>query len=309
MEPQLTVPRQPVRRVTAETETPSARPEHVGWRGLLLGGIALFVVAAVVMFRTDNPNLYPTVVLIGSFLVPIVFVAFLYDHLHWTSLTFEAITWAFVIGGVLGVLGASILEPALLPRFIGDSNELNFRGGLVVAAIEEGVKVLAAMYVVRRMTHDTARDGLLLGTAVGMGFAAFESTGYAFTVLFLTNGDVIASLEETIVRAVIAPFGHGIWTGMVVAALFAASGPRSWRFGPLVWITFAFVVVLHAAWDGLHIGGTLEVAGLPLSTSLVSVSVIGFLAFVVAYVVSARRRPAVPAETLPPDGGAAGVGG
>lgn len=273
----------------APERQPTARPEHLGWRELLVGGVVLFAITAWVLFNTGNPNLYPTVVLIGSFLVPVTFVAYLYDHVRRTTLSFEAVVWAFVIGGALGVLGASILEPELLPRFLGESDTLGFRGGVLVGAIEEGSKLAAVMFVARRMRHDSALDGLLLGTAVGMGFAAFESTGYAFTILFQT-GNVLTSLEETVVRAAIAPFGHGIWTGMVAAALFHSSASRTWRLGPLVWAAFAFVVVLHGAWDGLHVGGVVSVLGLPLSTSLVAISVVGIVAFVAAWRLASTAR-------------------
>ncbi len=273
----------------AQVPSTSPRPEHLGWRFILVGGVVLFLATTWTLFQTGNPNLYPTVVIVGSFLIPITFVAYLYDHLRRTTLSFEAVVWAFVIGGVLGVLGASILEPELLPRFIGQSDTLGFRGGLLVGVIEEGTKLAAVIFVARRMAHGRALDGLLLGTAVGMGFAAFESTGYAFTVLF-ASGDVVQSLQETVIRAAIAPFGHGIWTGMAAAALFAASDDRRWRFTPLVWATFAFVVVLHAAWDGLHVGGTVSVLGLPLSFSLVAISVVGLAAFVAAWWISGWRR-------------------
>jgi len=270
------------------SETGSVRPEHLGWRTILVTGGAIFVVLAIVMFETGNPNLYPTVVLVGSFLVPVVFVAYLFDHLHATNLSFEAVTWAFVLGGILGILGASILEPYLLPRLIGQSDTLTFGGGLVVAVIEEGSKLAAVMYVARRLQRDSARDGLLLGSAVGMGFAAFESTGYAFTVLFVTHGDVIASLEETILRALISPFGHGIWTGIAAAALFAASPSRGWRFAPSVGLALALVVVLHGAWDGLRIGGDVSILGLPVSISLVAVSIVGVVAFALVYGIAER---------------------
>jgi RsiW-degrading membrane proteinase PrsW (M82 family) len=267
------------------------RAEHLGWRSLLVGGIVLFALAVVVMFQTENPNLYPTVVLLGSFLVPVAFVAYVFDHLDRTTLSFEAVVWAFVTGGILGVLGASILEPLLLPRLFGRGDAISFGGGLVVAVIEEGSKLVAVIFVARRLAHGRAIDGLLLGTAVGMGFAAFESTGYAFTVLFATGGDVVASLEETVVRAFIAPFGHGIWTGIAAAALFASSDDRDWRFGPVALAAFGLVVLLHAAWDGLRVGGTLPVLGLSLSTSLVVVAVVGIVAFGATWAASGRGDP------------------
>jgi RsiW-degrading membrane proteinase PrsW (M82 family) len=262
---------------------PSPRPEYIHWRSILFGGIALFVVLGFVMLQTGNPNLYPTVVLLGGFLVPVTFVAFLYDHLHGTSLAFEAVMWAFVIGGLLGVLGASVLEPLILPRAVSQTGMLQLSSGLLVGVIEEGSKLAAVVFVARRMTRKGPLDGLLLGAAVGMGFAALESTGYAFTVLIASGGDVIASLEETVLRAIIAPFGHGIWTGIAAAALFSTSPNRGWRIGPVAVLAFAFVVVLHAAWDGLQVGGPVSLLGFRLPASVIALSVVGIIAFVAVY--------------------------
>src|SRR5258707_15751797 len=86
-----------------------------GWVRVLLVGSGLFIVTTIIMFLTGNLNLYPTVILIGNFLVPIVFVAFLYDHQHISALTPATVATSFCIGGVLGVLGASVLESLLLP--------------------------------------------------------------------------------------------------------------------------------------------------------------------------------------------------
>src|SRR5436853_7110806 len=89
--------------------------ERNGWLRVLLIGLGLFVITTFIMFITRNPNLYPTVILIGNFLVPVVFVTFLYGHQQLSSLTPASIAQSFVIGGLLGVLGASVLEPLLVP--------------------------------------------------------------------------------------------------------------------------------------------------------------------------------------------------
>lgn len=86
-----------------------------GWLRALLIGLGLFVVTTIVMLLTGNPNLYPTVILIGNFLVPVVFVTFLYDHQHISSLPLDTVATSFCIGGILGVLGASVLESLVLP--------------------------------------------------------------------------------------------------------------------------------------------------------------------------------------------------
>lgn len=148
-----------------------------GWLHVLWVGIVLFVVATIVMFLTRNPNLYPTVILIGNFLVPVVFVAFLYDHQHLSSLTPETIAKSFGIGGILGVLGASVLEALLISAPSNSNQGFSLSSAMLVGLIEEGCKIAAVIFLARRMPHRAAIDGLLLGAAVGMGFAALESTG------------------------------------------------------------------------------------------------------------------------------------
>src|ERR1700730_17140781 len=86
-----------------------------GWLRTLLIGLGLFLAATTIMLLTSNLNLYPTVILLGNFLVPIVFVAFLYDHQQISELSPDTVATSFCIGGILGVLGASILESLLLP--------------------------------------------------------------------------------------------------------------------------------------------------------------------------------------------------
>src|SRR5262249_51230654 len=99
-------------RTTAEHDARHTRRE---WLHVLLAGLGLFVVTTIVMFVTGNPNLYPTVILIGNFLVPVVFVLYLYDQQDLSTLAPEMLARSFVIGGLLGVLGASVLEPLLIP--------------------------------------------------------------------------------------------------------------------------------------------------------------------------------------------------
>src|SRR6266849_840131 len=146
-----------------------------GWLRALLIGVVLFVITTVVMFLTDNLNLYPTVILIGNFLVPVVFVAFLYDHQHMSKLSPDTVATSFCIGGILGVIEASILESLLLPLANHSADGLSLGGAFLVGLIEEGCKIAAVMFLARRIPHDSQMDGLLLGGAVGMGFAALES--------------------------------------------------------------------------------------------------------------------------------------
>jgi RsiW-degrading membrane proteinase PrsW (M82 family) len=274
--------------------TPQPRPVSQGgrrWLRTLLIGVLLFVITTLVMFFTGNPNLYPTVILIGNFLIPIVFVAFLYDHQHVSTLTPETIATSFCVGGILGVLGASILESLLLPLPINPNQGLSLGTGLLVGLIEEGCKIVAVMVLARRMPHTSAMDGLLLGGAVGMGFAALESTGYAFTTFLLSHGRIGVSIVETVIRGLLAPFGHGVWTAILGAVLFRQSRPQHFRITVPVLLTYLFVSVLHGFWDGLPRTIYFIVPpGIPISVVTVVLSVVGMVTLVVVFIRALHRQ-------------------
>ena len=146
------------------------------WLGMFLGGLGLWLATVVVTFATQNVNLVPTIILLGSFLVPVTFVAYAFGHGD-EVVTAQRILTAFVYGGVLGVLGASVLEAEFLKQpWIGTY--------LGVGLIEEAVKLAALWLLAWRLPRYTMRDGIVLGAAVGFGFAALESAGYAFNALF-----------------------------------------------------------------------------------------------------------------------------
>ncbi|GHO87765.1 PrsW family intramembrane metalloprotease [Dictyobacter formicarum] len=241
------------------------------------------------MFITGNVNLYPTVILIGNFLVPIVFVAFLYDHQHISQLTPEVVAKSFCLGGILGVLGAAIFE-SFLVRPPSPDPGLTLSSGMTIGLIEEGCKILAVMFMARHIRHTSALDGLLLGGAVGMGFAAFESTGYAFTAFLLSNGHISASVLETIIRGILAPFGHGVWTAILGSVLFHESLPHRFRLTWKVVLAYLFVSLLHGSWDGLPATIYMIIPpGVPISTTMATISVIGITVLTVFYRKSIRQ--------------------
>jgi len=67
-------------------------------------------------------------------------------------------------------------------------------------------------------------NALLVGAAVGVGFSAFESAGYAFDTFLFESP---AKFSETVshdavlnihVRGILAPFTHIAWTAIAAAA-------------------------------------------------------------------------------------------
>jgi protease PrsW len=227
---------------TTRTETRgwwSRRP----WLRMFLGGLGLWVAAVAVTFVTQNANLVPTIILLGSFLVPVTFVAYAFAHAG-QVVTAQRILTAFVYGGVLGVLGASLLEA----EFLRSPSAGTY---LYVGLIEEAVKLAALWLLARRLPRYTMRDGIVLGATVGFGFAALESAGYAFNALFTTSGLSLSNLVETeVLRGILTPVGHGLWTAILGGALFGAAARRG-RLRPTgsLFGFYLLVAGLHGLWD------------------------------------------------------------
>src|SRR2546425_5438784 len=100
----------------------------------------------------------PTIVLIGSFLVPVTGVVWYLDHDPSLALSPRRITAAFIIAGTLGVLAASLLEYYL----VGTGALANLEVGL----IEELVKTLLVVAVAWGIHAFHTRDGMVLDSVV-----------------------------------------------------------------------------------------------------------------------------------------------
>jgi RsiW-degrading membrane proteinase PrsW (M82 family) len=234
----------PVRSARDEELRLSHRHHHHGWWWkTLLAGLALWIVTIVVTAVTGNTNLVPTLILLGSFLVPFCVVLFVVERVQGNVSTMQLIL-AFFVGGIFGVLGASLLEANL-----GQSLGIY----VLVGLIEEFVKGVILVIIGWRVAPKTAAQGALLGATVGAGFAAFESAGYAFNAAITTQGiDLVSLIQTEVIRAILAPFGHVLWTALLGAVIFGATslGKRHhWSW----WIPVAYVgaALLHGLWDSM----------------------------------------------------------
>ncbi len=213
------------------------------WKLMLGVGAVVWIVAAVITEVTDDNILVPTVIIVGSFMVPVTVAAFALSREREGYLTTEEVVLGFLAAGTLGVVTTALLETYLLPAAAGTF--------IAVGFVEEVGKGLVLLAVAHQVHHRAPRDGMVLGAVVGAGFAAFESSGYALQAM-LDNIDkrpVVDILETEAFRALLAPFGHITWTALLGGALFASSrGGRFHLTGRLAG-TFLGVVALHAVWD------------------------------------------------------------
>jgi RsiW-degrading membrane proteinase PrsW (M82 family) len=241
-------PGAPRARIPGPQQPPPSYPRvRVGlWRRCFGIGLALWVLTAMITYATKNTTLLPTLIMLGSFLVPVTFALWAYER-HGRDLGVHLILGCFLTGGALGALGASATKGHLLHPSLG-----MYVG---VGLIGEAAKLAALVFVLRRHTRVRGlRAGLVLGASVGLGFAAMESAGYAFNAAVSLHGvDLRALLETEILRGVLAAFGHGLWTAIAGAVLLSYRHPNGrYELVSPVLGTYLGVSLLHTLWDSTH---------------------------------------------------------
>jgi len=246
---------------------------------------------------TGNPNLFPTVVMVGNFAVPAAYVAFFYERRHLSQLSMPTTMMALLYGGLLGVFAASILEPLFIH---GQSILYVF----VVGLVEEFVKILGVLVIARRRQHDSELDGLILGAAAGMGFAALESMGYAFTSFMRSGGSLSTTVGVTLLRGLLSPLGHGTWTAILIGVLFRESAPGRYHVNGKVVGTYLLVVLLHALWDGLPtVISALFPSGVDVFLGQAAVGAAGLVVLWLVWRQAVRRQAQVEATVVQSSGG------
>ncbi|WP_250405000.1 PrsW family glutamic-type intramembrane protease [Streptomyces cellostaticus] len=170
----------------------------------------------------------PALALLGGFPVPAVFVPWVHER-QGRDLGVGAIPGCFLAGGALGVHGAMPMESQPLHPSLGRSTG--------AAPAEEAAKPGALVFAPRRQPGLRGpRPGLVLGAAVGLGFAAVESCAYAFDAALLSGAADRRVMPETeFPREPLAPLGHGPWTAIAVprcrpgaARTGSSASPRRW---------------------------------------------------------------------------------
>ena len=194
----------------------------------------------------QNPNALPGLIVVGSFTVPLSTLILFLELNAWRNISLYEVIKVFLVGGC-----ASLVATLFLFSFF-DAHELDFFGAFMTGFIEETGKAVIVYYFLKRLGKLSILNGLLVGAAVGAGFAAFESAGYAMNYLFQGGWDVM--MNVIFLRGFLTPGGHVVWAAISGAGLVIASKTRSdistgllcdGKFLRL----FVIPVVLHGLWD------------------------------------------------------------
>jgi RsiW-degrading membrane proteinase PrsW (M82 family) len=189
-----------------------------------------------------------------------------------------------VIGESAGVIGTSIGGPDV------GQQAAEVVGAVISAPLVEefwkGIAVLGVFYFLRN-EFDGIVDGIIYSTFVAIGFAATENVIYYARAL---AQDQTTLAFTFVLRGVIAPWGHPLYTSMTGIGLgIARESHRPWvkRIAPF--LGFGAAAFLHALWNGSATAA--DAMGAPgLFLLLLPLWLIFVLAFVVIVISLVVRR-------------------
>jgi len=222
----------------------------------------LAFVFGVQEFRNDN--LIPGLIMTGTFLIPLSLLIFFFEMNVLRNVSLYQVVKLFMFGGI-----TSLILSLFLFKW---TNLYGWMGAMSAGLVEETGKAAALCLVINKQKYRSTLNGLLFGAAVGAGFSAFESSGYALRIGL--QGGLSVMLDNITLRGVLSMFGHIVWTSMVGAALWRVRGEQAFRVDmlrdPRFLRVFGLAIGLHMIWNSPF--------DLPFYTKYL---ILGFIAWVV----------------------------
>ena len=197
-----------------------------------------------------NINFLPAMVMLAAFAMPVTVLIFFFEINVFKNIPFYKVMKYFVLGGALSLIIAILYFS--LPYFEANATLATYWGALMIGLVEEAAKaVVVAIFIFKSKKCNYILNGLLVGAAVGAGFAAFETAGYILK--FGLSSGIQSMLGVIKLRGFLAPGGHVAWAAIEGAALMHAKGFEKINKKHLNDKRFLLVclipVVLHGIWD------------------------------------------------------------
>jgi protease PrsW len=238
--------------VGTEKTTPAIENVETAWPKpwvffrTLVGALVVYYCFVLAWKEFTNANIIPGLIIVGSFAVPFSVLIFFFEANVRKNISLYQIIRLVFFGGILSLIFSLILFR------VSDSLGLSWLGASVAGLVEEPGKLIALIIVINIPKYRYILNGLLFGAAIGTGFAAFESAGYALRIL-LASGSTNAMLDIILLRGVLSPFSHIVWTGMSAAMLWKIKGSNEFNIEIIkdkrFLRVFGAAVLLHALWN------------------------------------------------------------
>ena len=209
--------------------------------------IIAYIPTRIGYINYGNLNFLPAMIMLGAFAVPVTILIFFYEINLFRNIPFYKVIKYFILGGALSLILAILFFSLDINTDIS-----TYSGALMVGLIEEVAKAaIVAFFLFKSKNSNYILNGLLIGAAVGAGFAAFETAGYILRY-GLAGGDAVM-LQTIKIRGFLAPGGHVAWAAIEGAALMYVKGFEKLDKKHLNDKRFLLIclisVVEHGIWD------------------------------------------------------------
>lgn len=179
--------------------------------------------------------------MLPAFVVPLATMIFYWEmNIPGNVSIYEALLM-MLLGGILSLTVTGIVRVA-----VADTTDLAF---LLGPFPEELAKLAIVYLLLKRSKFSYGLQGILIGGAVGVGFSAIESAGYAFGE-FIGGGDMVMNL---IIRGLLSIGGHVVWVAIYGGALALAKGKGKLTIkclaDPLFVAAWSGAFLLHTVWN------------------------------------------------------------
>ena len=181
---------------------------------------------------------------VTSIAVPISALILFFEINVYKNISFYQIVQILLFGGVLSLILTMIID-----IFLASNGQFDLIGALTTGVAEEVAKVLVAAYFIYRLNVKRIFNGMLIGAAIGSGFAAFEN------IMYMVNDQTgqLASIGSALYRTLWSISDHTEWCAISAAALVLAMKGQEFELGDLLKPTFLkfliSVILIHALWD------------------------------------------------------------
>ncbi len=220
--------------------TPSPERMLYEWRKpwlflriLVAGFILLFLLYIMIMQGFGAYAISPFA-FFGAAVVPFAVLLFYWEMNIPRNIPIYQVLVMFFAGGVISLILTGIFNGYLgeMPAFLAPLTE-------------EPAKLLALCLFLRNRKYRYTLNGILIGGAIGAGFAVIETAGYFWNSSFL--------LSTLVIRAVLSPGGHVIWAAIYGGALAMIKGGNKFTisyFKHPVFLKYFFISFgLHFMWN------------------------------------------------------------
>ena len=228
-----------------ESEISTSWPKPWLFSRVFLILAATYILLYICTFTFGNLNAVPGLIVIGAFAVPFSLLIFFWETNAPRNISIFEVVKMFFVGGVASLV-ATLFIFSFFPVY-----QLNYTGAITVGVIEEVGKLVIVAFFIKQLKVKFILNGLLIGAAIGAGFAAFESAGYAFNLGWMYGDEALKSI--IVDRAWLSVGGHVVWAAISGAALVYVKGDQPLNRGhftdPRFIKLFMVPIALHAIWN------------------------------------------------------------